>query len=297
MAPEGRILPDEGNAMAFRPCLLSATAFLMLTACGQADQTNHVAQPVLTEDGDECVPIAEGFYEFRDGKFLASAAPSGAQGANPAIWKQEIENGLAAAGLSGLTVTIRDRVAVVSGTAGTAADRDYAFKAGKAAIEGHQAAGAEGLFIVDGVTLEGEAPKAAATLALLATKPLTEANCQAAFNGISQSETILFQSGNALISPVSHGVLDVLAGTAMLCEAFSIEIGSHTDSRGAEDYNMRVSQGRAEAVREYLTGKGVSADALKAVGYGESRLLDTAQTAEAHALNRRTEFIVSRRGR
>ncbi len=72
-----------------------------------------------------------------------------------------------------------------------------------------------------------------------------------------------------------------------------IELGSHTDSRSSDIYNLRLSQKRAEAAINYLVSKGISADRLTARGYGESELLiERARTEEEHQVNRRTEFKV-----
>jgi outer membrane protein OmpA-like peptidoglycan-associated protein len=74
-----------------------------------------------------------------------------------------------------------------------------------------------------------------------------------------------------------------------------IELSSHTDSRSSDDYNLTLSQQRADALRDYLIGKGVTEDVLLSVGYGETRPLDPALNAEAYDRNRRTEFNVSAR--
>ncbi len=76
-----------------------------------------------------------------------------------------------------------------------------------------------------------------------------------------------------------------------------VELSSHTDSRGSDAYNMRLSQKRAEAAVNYIISKGISPNRIKAVGYGESKLLnrcdDGVPCSEAeHQLNRRTEFKV-----
>jgi len=78
----------------------------------------------------------------------------------------------------------------------------------------------------------------------------------------------------------------------VLCETFVVEIGGHTDSRGADDYNRQLSQDRADAVRNYLVSKGVPEDNLVSVGYGETQPLDPAPTPEAYNRHRRTEFTV-----
>ncbi|WP_422107741.1 OmpA family protein [Winogradskyella sp.] len=82
----------------------------------------------------------------------------------------------------------------------------------------------------------------------------------------------------------------------------TIDIRSHTDCRGLADYNERLSERRAQATRQYLIDKGVSADRLTAKGYGESQLVndcgceptnDSTCSEEEHQLNRRSEFIIT----
>lgn len=76
-----------------------------------------------------------------------------------------------------------------------------------------------------------------------------------------------------------------------------LEISSHTDSRGSDNYNQQLSQRRADAIVRYLAGKGIQRQRLIPIGYGESRLAngctdDTPCTEEEHQENRRTEFRV-----
>lgn len=72
-----------------------------------------------------------------------------------------------------------------------------------------------------------------------------------------------------------------------------IELSSHTDSRSSDDYNLTLSQQRAQAAVDYLVSQGIAADRLVAKGYGETQLLvPNAQTEEEHQTNRRTEFKV-----
>ncbi len=78
---------------------------------------------------------------------------------------------------------------------------------------------------------------------------------------------------------------------------FTVEIASHTDSRGSDEYNLKLSQGRAQAVVDYLVLKGINKANLIAQGYGETRLINTCAngvvcTEDEHQLNRRTEFTV-----
>ncbi|MCC5919544.1 MAG: OmpA family protein [Cyclobacteriaceae bacterium] len=72
-----------------------------------------------------------------------------------------------------------------------------------------------------------------------------------------------------------------------------IELSSHTDSRGDDNYNMNLSQRRAESAVRYIVSRGVKNSRLVAKGYGESKhIIENAQTEEEHQINRRTEFKV-----
>ena len=71
-----------------------------------------------------------------------------------------------------------------------------------------------------------------------------------------------------------------------------VEISGHTDNKGSDDYNLKLSQGRAEAVVNYLIGHGVGNSRLIARGYGESKPVSTNNTDEGRAVNRRVEFTV-----
>lgn len=70
-----------------------------------------------------------------------------------------------------------------------------------------------------------------------------------------------------------------------------IEVAGHTDSMGSDKYNMKLSGQRAEAVRNFLISRGVSADRLTAKGYGESQPVADNATEEGRFKNRRVELI------
>lgn len=74
--------------------------------------------------------------------------------------------------------------------------------------------------------------------------------------------------------------------------AVSIEIAGHTDSRGSDTYNQNLSQGRSQSVVDYLISQGIESYRLEAHGYGESKPIDTNNTEEGMANNRRVEFTV-----
>lgn len=75
----------------------------------------------------------------------------------------------------------------------------------------------------------------------------------------------------------------------------SIELGSHTDSRGDDVYNMKLSQKRAESCKTYIISKGIKAERVSSKGYGESMpLINDAATEEDFQKNRRTEFKITK---
>jgi len=80
-----------------------------------------------------------------------------------------------------------------------------------------------------------------------------------------------------------------------------IKIESHTDSRGRDNYNMRLSDKRAKSTRDYIFSRGITPDRIEsAVGYGESQLLNKCSngvrcTEEQHQLNRRSYFYILKR--
>lgn len=75
-------------------------------------------------------------------------------------------------------------------------------------------------------------------------------------------------------------------------ETVEIEISGHTDSKGSDDYNINLSQGRSQAVVDYIIGQGVENFRLSAHGYGEGKAIDTNDTDAGRANNRRVEFTV-----
>jgi outer membrane protein OmpA-like peptidoglycan-associated protein len=100
-----------------------------------------------------------------------------------------------------------------------------------------------------------------------------------------------FASGSADL-PASVPELDEAAAVMLANRSLRVEIGGHTDSVGREDANRALSERRAEAVRAYLVARGVAAERLTAVGYGESDPVADNATPEGRAANRRIAFRV-----
>jgi len=97
------------------------------------------------------------------------------------------------------------------------------------------------------------------------------------------------------IRPDAAVRLDTLVQTLLDNPKINIELSSHTDQRGKDAYNLKLSQRRAEAAVAYIVSKGVSQSRITAKGYGETRpIVKDAKTEEEYQRNRRTEFKVTR---
>jgi outer membrane protein OmpA-like peptidoglycan-associated protein len=110
---------------------------------------------------------------------------------------------------------------------------------------------------------------------------------------ITLSNSIFFRTGQSQLLPLASEKLDKVA--EVLKDQGSgkvITIMGHTDSKGSTQLNQRLSQERAEAVRNYLMQQGVPAAQIKAVGMGEERPVANNSTAEGRANNRRVEIVV-----
>jgi OOP family OmpA-OmpF porin len=105
-------------------------------------------------------------------------------------------------------------------------------------------------------------------------------------------EGVTFELNSARLKPESRAVLDNVAADLKKYPRLRIELQGHTDSSGADAYNLKLSQQRADAVRTYLIDQGVSASQLVARGYGESQPIEDNSTEAGRALNRRVVMYV-----
>ena len=103
---------------------------------------------------------------------------------------------------------------------------------------------------------------------------------------------VFFNSSKWVIKSDSYAELDRLVALLSDIPDLKIEISGHTDNVGSVSFNELLSQRRADAVVNYLVGKGVDKKRLTAKGYGQSRPVDSNNTAEERASNRRTEFEI-----
>lgn len=101
-----------------------------------------------------------------------------------------------------------------------------------------------------------------------------------------------FESNSDQLADVAMVVLASIAEDLLTRPEQKSEVGGHTDSSGDDALNQDLSQRRAESARAYLIERGVNADNLTAVGYGETQPLDTNASVEGRAKNRRVELKV-----
>jgi outer membrane protein OmpA-like peptidoglycan-associated protein/tetratricopeptide (TPR) repeat protein len=109
---------------------------------------------------------------------------------------------------------------------------------------------------------------------------------------------IYFDFDQYYITPQAAAELDKVVFVMESFPEVIIKIESHTDSRGKDDYNLRLSDDRAKSTYSYIVSKGIDLKRIESVhGYGETRLLNKCSngvecTEEEHQLNRRSDFII-----
>jgi outer membrane protein OmpA-like peptidoglycan-associated protein len=107
------------------------------------------------------------------------------------------------------------------------------------------------------------------------------------------TQKIHFEFNKSVIRPISYPILDDVARLLLSNPQIGlVRVEGHTDWIGSDAYNQKLSERRANAVRDYLIKQGVEPYRLQAVGYGESRPIADNNTTQGRARNRRTEFTV-----
>jgi outer membrane protein OmpA-like peptidoglycan-associated protein len=108
------------------------------------------------------------------------------------------------------------------------------------------------------------------------------------------SGTVMFRHDEAILLPEARARLDEVAGVLKrMAPERQIAIVGHADATGTDEYNRRLSEKRADAVRSYLLQRGVAAERVVARGLGEQEPIAPNQTAEGRANNRRVEIVIS----
>ena len=109
---------------------------------------------------------------------------------------------------------------------------------------------------------------------------------------IGRLTNLFFDTGKAELRPESSPELDRITLTFNENPKLIMEIGGHTDNVGGDEPNKKLSQDRADSVREYLIGKGIEPDRVQTKGYGESKPIAPNETEEGRQTNRRVEFKI-----
>lgn len=103
---------------------------------------------------------------------------------------------------------------------------------------------------------------------------------------------IYFATGKSEVLPQSYPELRRLTELLKAHPSMRIELRGHTDNQGTRDFNQRLSEARAQSVAEYLAAHGIDRRRLTAVGFGESKPIDSNDTPEGRRRNRRVEYLV-----
>lgn len=101
-----------------------------------------------------------------------------------------------------------------------------------------------------------------------------------------------FDFDSAVIKPGAEDEIARIAAVLIKYPQTNISIEGHTDSKGAEEYNMDLSKSRAEAVKVSLIGRGLTSSRLQTIGFGESKPVATNDTEAGRQQNRRVRIVI-----
>jgi outer membrane protein OmpA-like peptidoglycan-associated protein len=104
-----------------------------------------------------------------------------------------------------------------------------------------------------------------------------------------------FEQASALPTPESTKSLDLVAATLVAYPTARIRVESFTDNTGSEPANLQLTQARSTAVKDLLVQRGISPSRIEAQGRGQANPIDSNDTPEGRARNRRTEIVVTSR--
>ena len=109
---------------------------------------------------------------------------------------------------------------------------------------------------------------------------------------LNMPSNITFATDQDSIKPNFYETLNSVAIVLREFNQSLVDVKGHTDADGADDYNMDLSQRRAESVAEYLTGQGLNAERFEVRGYGENRPVASNASARGKQQNRRVEIEI-----
>ena len=109
---------------------------------------------------------------------------------------------------------------------------------------------------------------------------------------VFENEDIYFEFDSIRLSPEAQEILTKKAKWLRNNPNATVTIEGHCDNRGTNEYNLALGEGRAESAKTFLIDLGVDMSRMTTISYGEERPVDTAQTEEAWARNRRGHFVI-----
>lgn len=106
-------------------------------------------------------------------------------------------------------------------------------------------------------------------------------------------QTVNFPYDSSSLDATAKGVLKTNAGILAANSSVKVQIEGHCDTRGGIQYNIALGEKRANAAKKYLEDLGVAADRVTTISYGKERPMDPGSSEEAHAKNRRGNFVIT----
>jgi outer membrane protein OmpA-like peptidoglycan-associated protein len=104
---------------------------------------------------------------------------------------------------------------------------------------------------------------------------------------------VLFDTGSTILKPGAREKLAKVSGILLAHPGLTMQIEGHTDSVGSDEFNQRLSEQRADSVRDFLLEQGVLPSSTTAQGFGKTQPVATNDTAEGRQRNRRVEIVVN----
>lgn len=103
----------------------------------------------------------------------------------------------------------------------------------------------------------------------------------------AEAFTVYFEEGETTLSEEAGILLDTVAASFARCDLYKMEIEGHADASGAADTNQAISEARAKAVQDALDARGVDAERVRVIAFGEKTAVT--EDGEVKPLNRKTE--------
>ena len=104
---------------------------------------------------------------------------------------------------------------------------------------------------------------------------------------------VLFDTGKYTLKPITQISLAKVSGILQAYPGLKLQVEGYTDSVGSDEYNQKLSENRADAVRNFLLTQGVQEANITSTGYGKAKPVADNATAQGRAQNRRVQLVVS----